>query len=112
MRHARGDYNRIQDGLSFNPNVNKNFTIEDMEELNSILPDISKLIKDDIHPIGLMEPVFLLRAKDILMPKTLRYWVDCLEQTNGDPKMIAMVREHADLTEKWQKQNGCTTPNL
>lgn len=58
------------------------------------------------------EPVFLLRAKDKLAPMVTRHWANMLEQRDGDANMIQMVRNHANLMEKWQEKNGCKLPDF
>jgi len=69
-------------------------------------------IQDPAGKIAEDEPVFLVRAKDILGPATLRNWARMLEDSKGDPKMVTMVRNHASLMEEWQDKNGCKLPDL
>lgn len=74
MKHARPDYNRIQDPAG--------------------------LIPDD-------EPVFLLRGQDMLAPGLLVQYADRLRRSGcGDPKMVAMIRQHAGAMIKWQREHG------
>lgn len=79
MRHAREDYNRIQD------------------------PE-GKIAED--------EPVFLLRAKDITAPDTLRWWAHNLAACGGDGKLVQLALDHANLMDKWQGENPCKLPDL
>lgn len=79
MKHARDDYNRIQD------------------------PE---------GKIGEDEPVFLLRAKDILAPRIVLAWANTLEAEMGDPKMVTLARKHAKYMEDWQQRNGCKLPDM
>jgi hypothetical protein len=69
-------------------------------------------IQDPAGKIADDEPVFLVRAKDVLGPDTLRAWAQMLENNNGDPNMVAMVRDHANLMIEWQYINGCKLPDL
>ena len=62
MRHAREDYQRIQDP--------------------------SGAIPAD-------EPVFLLRAKDLAAPETLRFWADHALSLGADGSMTALAYDHA-----------------
>lgn len=62
MRHARADYQRIQD-------------------------PIGKIPAD--------EPVFLLRASDVLMPEMLACYIEGLMRIGAHPDLIA-------LTESWR----------
>jgi hypothetical protein len=68
-------------------------------------------IQDSSGKIGKDEPVFLLRAKDAIAPRTLRFWADDLERIGGDPVAIDTVREHAKLMEHWQRNNDCKLPD-
>ncbi len=79
MRHARDDYNRIQDPAG--------------------------KIADD-------EPVFLLRAKDITAPETLRFWAANLRNNGGDERLATLASDHATEMEIWQRANGCKMPDL
>lgn len=80
MKHARKDYDRIQDPAG--------------------------LIPED-------EPVFLLRGQDVFAPKLLRYWANMLDTSKGgDHYMAAMVRDHADLMDKWQDKKRIKLPDL
>jgi len=68
MKHAREDYNRIQD------------------------------------PAGLIpadEPVFLLRGQDKHAAATVRAWANAAAGAGGDPQMILLALEHADLMDAW-----------
>jgi len=69
-------------------------------------------IQDPEGKIGEDEPVFLVRAHDKCAPATMRYWADAHQILGGDLKMAAMVREHANKAEKWQKEHGCKIADL
>jgi hypothetical protein len=73
MRHARKDYDRIQDPAGL---------------------------------IGKDEPVFLLRAKDVNAPMTLRHWVGLARESGADHVMLEAVGKHAEAMEDWQRKNG------
>lgn len=79
MKHAREDYNRIQD-----PAVND----------SSLLPLGGKAIPAD-------EPVFLLRAQDVNAHMVVRYWVFLHLRTGGDPEMAERAYQHADDMASW-----------
>jgi len=68
-------------------------------------------IQDNTGKIGNDEPVFLLRAKDELAPVVLQYWVDRLRLREGNTIAAKAVQKHIDLMKKWQKENGCKTPD-
>lgn len=69
-------------------------------------------IQDPEGKIAEDEPVFLLRAKDILAPRTLLHWADRLEVEGGQIEMIQLARDHARLMLEWQEKNGAKVPDL
>jgi len=106
MIHARKDYNRIQDMLVLNRKFNPKCPVDGFEQLNNLIPIIDN-IPNDTNPIGIDEPVFLLRATDETMAETIEFWACKNEEKGGDPKAIKAAREHAELTRVWQEKNGC-----
>lgn len=79
MKHARSDYDRIQDPAG--------------------------LIPQD-------EPVFLLRARDRLAPRTIRYWVAQGFKIGVDLAMLEAADEQSKAMERWQAQRGSKTPDM
>lgn len=80
MKHARTDYNRIQDPA-----------VKD-----------KSLLKLGATPIGIDEPVFLLRAQDRTAAMTLRFWAFIQKAfPDYDPKAVALAEEHARLMDEW-----------
>jgi hypothetical protein len=77
MRHARSDYNRIQDPAG--------------------------LIPDD-------EPVFLIRAKDVVSGDAVRKWADLHDANGGDPSMSAAARKQAELMDAWPTKLNADAP--
>ena len=69
-------------------------------------------IQDPTGKIAEDEPVFLLRAKDVLAPGILMKWATELVLRGGDKKMAKMVTDHAILMIDWQEKNGCKLPDL
>lgn len=51
------------------------------------------------------EPVFLLRGKDVLAPKTVETWADLAEQMGASEHIIATARQQAKDMRKYQKEN-------
>lgn len=68
-----------------------------------------KRIQDPSGKIPDDEPVLLLRAQDCFAGVTLRFYAARLEAGFGDPKMVEMVRRHADLMDAWPFKK---TPDL
>lgn len=54
-----------------------------------------------INEIPADEPVFLIRAQDILSATVVRFWADENEKIGGDPKLIESARRQADLMDAW-----------
>lgn len=79
MKHARKDYDKIQDG--------------------------SGKIPDD-------EPVFLVRAQDVVGPMTVRAWARNAELVGAEDDIIAHALEHAMLMEDWQDSYGRKVPDM
>lgn len=89
MKHAREDYNRIQDPALSDPS----------------------LLAPGGTPIGADEPVFLLRARDVIAPVVLQFWAQRLRLAGGEPATVQRVLAHAQLMRDWQKENGSKVPD-
>ena len=50
------------------------------------------------------EPVFVLRANDIIAPMTIRHWVT-MSEGHHDPDKLQEALDMADDMETWQKEN-------
>lgn len=79
MKHAREDYNRIQDPAG--------------------------LIPED-------EPVFLIRAQDMIAPFIVQLWAVKNKMSGGDPELTKLALEHAEKMEQWQKEHGSKPADL
>lgn len=97
MKHAREDYNRIQDPAVGDPS----------------------LLTPGATAIGEDEPVFLLRAKDVTAPEAVRDWARRLQQaTRGTDRwqeaqrMFLAAMEHARRMEDWQLEHGSKVPDM
>lgn len=89
MKHARDDYNRIQDPA-----------VKD-----------ESLLGKGCTPIADEEPVFLVRAKDKFAPHVLLdYAARCDE--SALPEMAETCRQHAGAMFRWQEQHGFKLPDL
>ena len=79
MKHARKDYDRIQ---------------------------------DPAHIIPEDEPVFLLRAQDIVAPGVVRHWAIQAEKSGANGDIVNAARVHAGLMVEWQTKHGCKVPDM
>lgn len=76
MKHARTDYNRIQDP-----------------------------IPEELGGIPVQEPVFLLRGKDKFAPMALLAYADLVEaEGNHDALLVHNTRQQAMEMSRWQKR--------
>ena len=83
MKHARPDYDRIQDPALQDP----------------------RFLKPGSTPIGEDEPVFLLRAQDKTAAETIRHWVALnLAEPGHDGKAIQLALDHAKLMDAWPRK--------
>jgi len=69
-------------------------------------------IQDPSGKIAKDEPVFLLRAKDVLAPGCMMLWANELIARGGDKIMASMVINHAVKMTDWQELNGGKLPDL
>ena len=88
MKHARQDYNRIQDPAIENP----------------------ELLAPGTSPIAEDEPVFLLRAKDKFFATMLMRYAQLVNVK--DPVLANTVMLHIQEAEKWQQEHGVKHPDL
>lgn len=58
-------------------------------------------IQDASGKIPFNEPVFLIRAQDVLGAKTVRAWADFNDANDGDQELSRLARDHADLMDAW-----------
>lgn len=79
MKHAREDYNCIQD-------------------------------PDGIIPAD--EPVFLLRAKDLVAPWAVRRWANRAREVGAGEEIVQAAFAQADEMERWQMEHGSKVPDL
>jgi len=71
-----------------------------------------KRIQDPSNGIGKDEPVFLLRAQDLLAPRIVEEWAKLAESNLVDKEMVKLARKHAKKMREWQKKNGAKLPDL
>ena len=61
--------------------------------------------------IGDDEPIFILRAKDMLAPMTIDYWALHLAGLGGDTEKIEEAKALAHDMRVWQQNNGSKIPD-
>ena len=60
--------------------------------------------------IGEDEPVIVFRAKDVLLPKVLAYYVMCCIKAGSPKRHIDMIFETIKTVERWQLLNNARVP--
>lgn len=63
---------------------------------------------DGLIPEG--EPVFLIRAKDVVSGDAVRSWADMNDDAGGDPAMSSAARKHAALMDDWPIKKRADAP--
>lgn len=84
MKHAREDYNLIQNGRKFS--------------------DESRIPED--------EPVFLVRVQDKLSAMVVEFWATQAEIQGADMKIVIKAKEQALNMAKWQLNVKSKLPDL
>lgn len=131
MIHARDDYNRFQDPAA-EPEiyrwVGKVAALLEEDGIGHALIDaigdanVSTAalrafaaraeLPPGSSPIGVDEPVFLLRAKDIVSPNVVEHWAYRAQRQVASEAIVDLARKHAMAMRAWQNANGCKVPEL
>lgn len=134
MKHARDDYNRIQDPAAV-PGLRDAYegaqllraellgeSLDDVtsarlfERLSSLVFALAPLmspVADGCNPIAEDEPVFILRARDINAPATLEAWAKATYARGaGNPEMARLAMDQAERFREWQRMHGAKLPDL
>ncbi len=67
-------------------------------------------IQDPAGKIPDDEPVFLIRAKDLVSGDAVRAWADLHDKAGGDPLMSYAARRHALLMDNWKEKKLADAP--
>ena len=74
--------------------------------------DYQERIQDSANIIPEDEPVFLLRAHDMLAPEIVEYWAELAEVEGAVPNIIEAARNHAQAMREWQEEHGSKVPDM
>lgn len=97
MRHAREDYEAIQPFPTKRPHhvrIDGNLVMNIQGDIEHLGKHMDPIIPDD-------EPVFIIRAKDIVGPETVRMWAQFSEDAGADSELVFKVREWAQEMENY-----------
>lgn|SRR5574343_192865 len=102
MRHARKDYNRIQDLAEVCQWLSENLSYEDVKEIGRSGPEqIIRLLEEryqfdsETKPIPLNEPVFILRAQDECAPVVVAQWAAQVLQAGASEQICKKAMDWA-----------------
>jgi hypothetical protein len=124
MKHARPDYDRIQDNsaaialaqlimsMSFATEAGqtaRNLARQVLDEAN-INGDMTAIVTNGtVRSIPADEPVFLIRGQDVVGAAAVRAWADLAEAAGAKPDILGIARSHADWMDRWAAKK---TPDL
>lgn len=91
MRHLRVDYDAIQPWPTKRPHIVKDPIAGPVEVEATSIDEraLEPIIPDD-------EPVFLLRAKDVVAPDVVHAWANAAAAVGSDPDLVNRVHEFAE----------------
>jgi hypothetical protein len=67
-------------------------------------------MQDPAGKIAAEEPVFLIRAQDIVSGDAVRAWADLNDKVGGDAEASRLAREHACKMDAWPLKKKCDLP--
>lgn len=126
MKHARADYDVIQDCVSARTLADLVLSMEFASGKGLLArrlarqvlgiadhgngPDADVVVTNGtVRIIPADEPVFLIRGQDAVGGEAVRAWADLAEQAGAAPDILAVAREHAAKMDAWPKKK---TPDL
>lgn len=121
MLHARKDYNRIQDlaeVVKFLTTLSNEYDSIGDKAASSIVEEVIVSILRkynfyrNVEPIPQDEPVFLLRAKDMVAPSVVKFWAVNARSAGADETIVMAALEQAIAMRIWQKEHGCKVPDM
>lgn len=74
--------------------------------------DYQERIQDSANLIPEDEPVFLIRAQDIVGPDVVDRWADWAVEEGAKENIVRAARTHAEAMRKWQSEHGSKVPDM
>jgi len=75
------------------------------EDYNGRIVDLLKKIPEN-------EPVFLLRAQDVVAPEVVEYWVAKARAHGAGKNILNAAERQVGRMRKWQKGHGMKVPDM
>lgn len=104
MKHARSDYDCIQPWPTKRPHTAKldGVTHTNISKMDEV--DVTPIIPDD-------EPVFLIRAQDLVGPDVVEYWANRAQQNGAERDIVRAAFQQAEEMRAWQQEHGSKVPD-
>ncbi len=61
--------------------------------------------------VGEDEPIFVLRAQDLLAPDAVEFWVSSAAMLGVSPEKLREAENLADAMRDWQEDHDCKLPD-
>lgn len=127
MKHARADYNAIQDTtaarqlaelvLSMQMSTDKGLVarrlareVLGIDDHGNALDASPVTTNGTTRLIPRDEPVFLIRGQDAVGGPAVRAWADLAAANGASPDILRIAREHADKMDAWPKKKTADLP--
>lgn len=127
MKHARADYDPIQDTTAARELAELILDMGMVTEKGQAARQLARQVLgiDDarLQPslsaintngttrlIPKDEPVFLIRGQDVVSGDAVRAWADLAERSGADAGILQIAREHADKMDAWPKKKVADLP--
>lgn len=128
MKHAREDYNGAIVDLrdpSLADEVFEHFDTDALldridspvfgtEDLRELVQTMFRQVARSLggSPIGVDEPVFLVRAQDTAAPAAVRAWAERAKARGASPEIVGAALVLAAMMVDWQELRGSKVPDL
>lgn len=125
MKHARDDYNVIQDMsaayelaelvlsmpmVTPNGKAARQLARQVLGTTAGTTPVRAFDTNGTVRIIPADEPVFLIRAQDAVGGDAVRAWADLAEASGARPDILAIAREHAEKMDAWPRKKVADLP--
>ena len=74
--------------------------------------DYQERIQDSANIIPEDEPVFLLRAQDVVAPEIVDTWASLAEEDGAAPNIVEAAIDQAEAMRNWQEEHGSKIPDM
>ena len=124
MKHARNDYDGIQDASAAIELAHEILNLDLLTPKGQYVKRLARnflgLLPEDIDYTAITtngttrliprdESVFLIRAQDAVSGDAVRAWADLAEKSGAQSDILQLARDHADKMDSWPKKK---TPDV